>query len=358
MLEIDREQALAYRVAGHNLHEQTDGLSAVAACGVQEYPPGWSAVALAARAQGPPDPDDVVTVNAMRGSPYVVPRTDVAVFTTALVPEDEAGLKALVGGSVAAEAAEAGYGVREALDLVAQAARDGLADGPLGRDDFHQAMRERLPKGLLPWCRGCESHHVRPGFWRALGPHGVTRMQGKAVWALAEEPSPGVEEPRKELARRFLRCYGPGTHSHLAKWAQTAPAHAKALFASIDDELEPVRVDGRKGFVLAGERSRVEQPPSASGTRMLGGYDPWVAQADREVIAPDVQLRKEMFPSVGRPGVVLVDGVLSALWRSRKKGRALEIEVEWLGEEAAELADHASAVATARDCSSVTVRTV
>ncbi|MEJ7716321.1 MAG: hypothetical protein WKF40_11820 [Thermoleophilaceae bacterium] len=48
------------------------------------------------------------------------------------MPEDEAGLKALVGGSVAAEAAEAGYGVREALDLVAQAARDGLADGASG----------------------------------------------------------------------------------------------------------------------------------------------------------------------------------------------------------------------------------
>src|SRR5688500_16076158 len=49
MLEIDHSQALAFRVAGHNLHERTDPLTAVAACGLQEYPPGWSAVALYAR---------------------------------------------------------------------------------------------------------------------------------------------------------------------------------------------------------------------------------------------------------------------------------------------------------------------
>ena len=52
MLEIDRDQALAYRVAGHNLHRRTKPLDAVAACGIQEYPPGWCAVALHARAKG------------------------------------------------------------------------------------------------------------------------------------------------------------------------------------------------------------------------------------------------------------------------------------------------------------------
>ena len=40
---------------------------------------------------------DVVQVNAFRGSPYVVPRADARIFTAALVPEDEAGLKSLVG---------------------------------------------------------------------------------------------------------------------------------------------------------------------------------------------------------------------------------------------------------------------
>lgn len=348
MLDIDRRQALAFRVAGHHLHERTDPLTAIAACALQEYPPGWSAVALHARADGELDPSTVVTVNAMRGAPYVVPRRDVAIFTAALVPED-AGLKSLVGTRTAGEVIEVGLSVREALDLVASAARDALADGPLDRDAFHQALRERLPEGLLPWCPGCKSHHVRPGLWRALGPLGITHMPAKATFALADFPRIPIAEARAELVRRFLRCYGPTTHSELAAWGQTSPAHAKALFRAIDDELEPVRVDGRRGWILAEDVSRLEDPPPAHGVRLLGGFDPYVAQPDRGTLTPDLALRKRLFTPVGRPGVVLHDGVLAGLWRGRKKGTVLHVDVEWLGEPV-DLGAEAEAVARLREC--------
>ena len=353
MLEVDRDQALAFRVAGHNLHRRTKPLDAVAACGIQEYPPGWSAVALHARAKGKLDRGKVVTVNAMRGAPYVVPRKDVAVFTGALVPPDDE-LKALVGSGQAKELAAVGIGVREALDLVSDAARDGLKAGPLDRDAFHQAMRERLPDELLPWCRGCESHHVRPGLWRTLGPLGVTEMPDKATFALAKPAKGSLERARRELLRRFLRCYGPATHSQLAKWAQTAPAYAKTLFADAEDELEPVRADGRRAFVLAGDMARLETPPAARGVRLLGGHDPYVAQPDREALAPDASLRKKMFPAVGRPGVVLHDGELAGLWRGRKKGEVLEIELDWVGAPV-DVTAEARSVAKLRGCASARV---
>lgn len=286
MLQIDRQQALAFRVAGHHLHERTDPLTAVAACGLQEFPPGWAAVALHARARGRLDSGKVVTVNAMRGAPHIVPRRDAGVFTAALVPDDD-GLKALVGSAVARELAGEGMDVRKALDLVAGAAREGLAGGPLDRDAFHQAMRERLPDGLLPWCRGCQSHHVRPGLWRALGPLGVTCMPAKATYARADLPEMPLARAKADLVRRFLRCYGPAAHSQLAAWAQTAPAHAKALFAAVEAEFEPVKVDGRRGFVLADDLPRLEDPPPARGVRLLGGFDPYVGQPDREALTPD-----------------------------------------------------------------------
>lgn len=289
----------------------------------------------------------------MRGSPYVVPRADAAVFTAALVPDDD-GLKALVGSLVAKEVAAAGFTVREAVDRVVAAAREGLAGGPLERDDFHQAMRERLPDGLLPWCRGCESHHVRPGLWRALGPLGVTVMPQRATWALAEPAALDVGEAQHELVRRFLRCFGPATHSQLAAWAQTAPAHAKALFARMQDELELVRLGGRKAWALAEDAGRLASPPPATGVRLLGGHDPYVAQPDRETLVPDAALRKRMFPAVGRPGVVLHDGGLAGIWRGRKKGETLDVEVEWLTEPA-DVEDEAQAVARLRGCAAARV---
>jgi Winged helix DNA-binding domain len=351
MTEVGADQALAFRLAGQHLDRRVAAAVAVAAIGLQEYPPEWGALAALRARSLDPLPRDVVQVNAFRGAPYVVPRADARIFTAALVPEDEAGLKALVGSAAAKEVLEAGYGVGEALQRVAEAAREGLSDGPLDRDAFHQAMRERLPDGLLPWCRGCQSHHVRPGFWRALGPLEVTVMPGKATWALADPPAMSIEDARAELVRRFLRVYGPATHSQLASWAQTAASHAKRLFAGVHEELVPASVEGRRGFVLAADLERLERPPAASGVRLLGGHDPYVAQPDRESLVPDAALRKRLFPPVGRPGVVLVDGRLAGLWKGHKRGDVLEVSVEWLTEPV-DIAEEASAVAALRDCTS------
>ena len=150
MLEVGADQALAFRLAGQHLDRRVAAAVAVAAIGLQEYPPEWGALAALRARSLDPLPGDVVQVNAFRGAPYVVPRADARIFTAALVPEDEAGLKALVGSAPAKEVFETGYRVGEALQRVAEAAREGLSDGPLDRDAFHQAMRERLPDGLLP----------------------------------------------------------------------------------------------------------------------------------------------------------------------------------------------------------------
>ena len=356
MIDVSVDQALAFRVAGHHLDRRVGADEAVAAFGLQEYPPEWGALAALRARSDEPLPGDVVQVNAFRGSPYVVRRADARIFTAALVPEDEAGLKALVGSASSKEVIAEGFTVRDALDRVAAAAREGLADGPLDRDAFHQAMRERLPDGLLPWCRGCQSHHVRPGFWRALGPLEVTEMPEKATWALADPPDMPLEEARAELVRRFLRVYGPATHSQLASLAQTAASHAKRLFAAVADELEPAAVDGRKGFVLAEDTARLESPPAAQGVRLLGGHDPYVAQPDREALVPDAAVRKRLFPSVGRPGAVLADGVLAGLWRGHKKGDVLEVGVEWLADPV-DVTEEAEAIARLRGCAAARART-
>ena len=349
-MEVAADQALAFRVAGHHLDARVPARDALAAIGLQEYPPGWGAAAALRARSLEPMPGDAIQVNAFRGAPYVVPRADARVFTAAIVPEEDE-LKALVGPVNTKEAREAGFEVGEALRLVADAARDGLAGGPLERDDFHQALRERVPEGLLPWCNGCQSHHVRPGFWRALGPLEVTSMPAKATWALAEPPRMALATARAELVRRFLRVFGPATPQQLAAWAQTGSQHAKALFAGVTDEL----AETSRGFVLAEDVARLESPPAAHGVRLLGGYDPWVTQPDRDALTGgDGALRKRMFPSIGRPGVVLVDGVMAGLWKARKQARRLEVGVEWLGREA-DVTEEAAALAALRGCEEAVV---
>jgi len=106
--------------------------------------------------------------------------------------------------------------------------------------------------------------------------------------------------------------------------------------------------------VLATDVARLESPPPASGVRLLGGHDPYVAQPDRATLVPDAAVRKRLFPSVGRPGAVLAGGVLVGLWRGHKKGDVLEVGVEWLGVPV-DVAEEAGAIARLRGCAAARV---
>ena len=67
MLDVGADQALAFRVAGHHLDRRVGAEEAVAAIGLQEYPPGWGALAALEARSSDPLPPGTVTVNAFRG---------------------------------------------------------------------------------------------------------------------------------------------------------------------------------------------------------------------------------------------------------------------------------------------------
>lgn len=325
-MNVTREQALAFRVARHHLHERVDPARA-ATVGLQDTPPGSAALALAARSDG--DLDELVIVPSVRGAPLAVAPEDLAIFTAGLAPPDEAAARGLVG---TATRTLGDTPALEALDRVSDAVAASLAGGPLERDAFHQALRERLPPELLPWCRGCRSHHVHPSLWRATGVRGVLSIVGRdgrtAVFG-APPPVPPLDDPGAELARRFLGA-GPATPALLAGWAGIAPAHGKALWARAG-ELAEVDLDGRRVWALAEDAGALASPPAASGVRLLPNLDPLLTARDRELLVPDGALRKRIWKVLGGPGAVLVDGALAGLWRPTRKGRRLVVTVEPLG---------------------------
>jgi hypothetical protein len=330
MRSVGREQALAFRVAAHHLHARLPAGSeerAAAVIGLQDFPPGLAPTALAARVEDA-DPDALAIVYTFRGAAVAVPPEDVPVFTAGLAPPDEAAARTLVGTAVDA-LDPVGVPALDALDRVSAAVADALADGPLERDDFHQALRERLPKELLWWCRGCQRHHVHPSLWRATGVRGVLAVaerRGRVTVFGAPPAARAVGDPGAELTRRFLHAYGPATHAELAAWGGIAPGHAKALLARIADEVEEIDFDGRPALVLAADD--FESVPPASGVRLLGPFDPYLDQRDRATLFPDPALRKRARTGIGAPGAVLVDGELAGLWRPAKKGKCLIVTVD------------------------------
>jgi DNA glycosylase AlkZ-like len=346
---MEREQVLAYRLAAHHLHERLPAGSereAAAVIGLQDFPPGLAASALSARVEDA-DMDRLVIVYTFRGAAVAVPPADVAVFTVGLAPPDDTAARTLVGTAVDS-LDPVGISATDALDRVSDAVADALADGPLERDDFHQALRERLPDELLWWCRGCQSHHVHPSLWRATGIRGVLAVaerRGRVTVFGAPPKTRAVTQAPAELARRFLHAYGPATNGDLAAWAGIAPSHARALLDGIAGEVDEVEFDGRRALALAADTDALASPPAASGVRLLPPFDPYLDQRDRATLWPDPAVRKRARTGIGAPGVLLVDGEVAGLWRPEKKGRRLVVKVEPLTKAARRVGDAVAAEA-------------
>ena len=332
-LRVTRSQALAFRLARHHLAERLGpgGTRSAAVVGLQDTPPGTAGLALAARADVAPEAlDELVLVPSVRGAPLAVAEEDLTLFTAGLEPPDEKSAKALVGN---AWKSLDGITAMEALDRVSEAVRDSLLDGPLPRDDFHQALRDRLPSELLWWCKGCGSHHVHPSLWRATGVRGVLAIVGRegrsAVFGLPPKAQ-ALEDPGAELARRFLRAYGPARPKLLADWAGLATSHATALWERAG-RLIRVDLDGTQAWALAEDESALAGAPEAEGVRLLPNLDPMSAARDRELLVSDPAVRKRIWKPIGGPGIVLVSGEVGGLWRPAKKGKKLLITIEALG---------------------------
>ncbi|HEY6891504.1 MAG TPA: crosslink repair DNA glycosylase YcaQ family protein, partial [Solirubrobacter sp.] len=144
---------------------------------VQDSPPGAATAALVARCEDVPvgwldraiyEDRSVVALYNPRTATALVPAEEAAAFGTAFLPADDAGLKAIVSSAVP----ERDEGFAEPVALAVEAVSDALDGVTLSRNDLHEALRQRLPVDLLPWCPGCKSHHARRGLLVMAGLHG------------------------------------------------------------------------------------------------------------------------------------------------------------------------------------------
>ena len=334
---MDLEQAVAFRVARHGLVERASRTAAQAvACPVSDFARGSALLAIAARTDDltregydrTVDAGDLWVGPSVRAATHVQDPADAARFGPALVAGDDAELAEQLGTGARRHLADVGVPAGEALDEVTRATGDALARGrALTKDELHEELRGRVRAELLPWCRGCGSHHVAPMLWRYAGVQAGVRYDAGRRMRLARRARRRLPPP-SDAARRFLRWYGPATAEDLTAWAGLARAQGRRVWADLEADLAEVDVDGQRAFVLAEDEPELGSPPEARGVRLLPARDPYLQHPDRAAVAPDPAVRKRLFRPVGGPGAVLQDGRLAGLWRIRAKASRAEVEVE------------------------------
>ena len=331
---MDAERILAFRLARVGLAGRAPGgLAGAVACPASDFHRDAGLLAVTARRRRltraaydeAVDAGDLVVAHVLRGAIHVLAPDDLALFGRALVATDDDELAKQIGRQFTRITTEHGIAPTAALAEVTAATKDALAGGAaLGKVDLHQALRERVRPELMPWCKGCQSHHVAPMLWRYATIEAGARLDAERRYRLTK---PGRKAAAAEAVRRFVRWYGPARPGGFADWAGVSRPHADRLWGGIEDEL----AEAGDGWVLRGDVRALESPPAAEGVHFIPPGDPYLAKPNRALLAPDDALRKRLFRPVASPGAVLQDGRLVGLWRARSKGMATEVSVEKLG---------------------------
>ena len=355
---MDADQILAFRLARSGLaRRERSTLAEAAACPLSDFSRDAALLALAARTEDvtraaydeAADRGDLVIAHIVRGAIHALAPDDFALYGRALISTDDDELAVQLGQQVQRLAAEKGFAPTDALDEVAEATKDALGDGRrLGKNELHAELRERVSADLMPWCKGCKSHHVAPMLWRYGGVKAGARLDSRRRYLLGK---PGGSPTAVGAVRRFLHFYGPTSPGEFAEWAGVAKPLAKRLWGRLAD-LSEVSVGRRRAWVLSEDLGALGSPPDADGVRLIPPGDPYLQRPNRPLLVPEPELRKRLFRPVASPGAVLEHGRLAGLWRVTAKGKKAEITVERLGRLGfSELEDEARRVADIRGAS-------
>jgi hypothetical protein len=216
---------------------------------------------------------------------FVVAARDLAVFSLGTLPETPGGL-------------------RRAEDLAAR-------------------LRELLRDGrTMTYGEAGRALGVHPNSLRYAAATGTVliRWEGARQPTIRTVPPPDVDprDARLELARRYLRVYGPATPGGFARWAGLGPRQGVAAFEALGSSLVSVRTPVGEGSILASDEAMLRDPPGPPApARLLPSGDAYflLQGPDRELLVPDARRRAALWTPRVWPGAVLAGGEIVGTWR-------------------------------------------
>jgi Winged helix DNA-binding domain len=349
---VTRSQVLGFRVRAQQLDRESGTLAdtTVLDIGAQDTGPDGARWALSnrgvdvSRLSG----DELVGVWTIRGAPHLYRRDDLMSVAAAVEPFSDADAgKRIYDATKPLKAA--GISNLDALDAVAAALRS-VVTKPMVKGEVSTAVAALMDLPYLRFCRSCNATHLYEMPFRLAGlragleleagtsppvlrpiagfkPGGARSKGGSS--SKSHSSSKGRSNSkgsagRYDVIRTYLRLLGPATPKHVADYLDAPVKDVKARWPS--DAVE-VSVEGESRWVLADDAERLEAE-QVKVTRLLGPFDLFLQARDRTLLVDDPARAKALWPVLGRPGAVLVDGEIAGMWRPRKSGKSFRVQVD------------------------------
>jgi hypothetical protein len=132
-----------------------------------------------------------------------------------------------------------------------------------------------------------------------------------------------------EVARRYLRAFGPATREDFARWWGSWSGVGKAAWAGLADELVAVTIEGRRADLLSSDVPLIAKQRVEESIQLLPSFDPYVmGHSSRDHIVEAANLSKVSRTAGWISAVVLVDGKAAGTWTHETAAGGLRITVE------------------------------
>ena len=302
-LRLGRAEILAFRRRVGALDERLPAgrrsLRQAAWAGLQDSMPRAALLSIHARVAGtrPDSWDDpsLIQVWGPRYQVYVIAERDLAVFTLSRLPD-------------------AGK-IRDRADDLAPRLHDLLGG-------------ERMRYGDAGHALGVHGNTLR---YAALTGRLVIRWEGArqpVVWTV---PPPAITrtEAIHELARRFLRIFGPAGPAAFGTWAGVGAREAVRAFDRLAGELIQVQTPVGDAYLLAADEPAIREPPlPVAAARLLPSGDAYTLRGtsdDRALLVPDAAQRAELWTPRVWPGALLVAGEIVGTWRRAQRAMTIQV---------------------------------
>ena len=138
-------------------------------------------------------------------------------------------------------------------------------------------------------------------------------------------------EPRAahgELARRYLRAYGPANRKDFARWMGMFPGADRVAWAAIEKELINVSVEGQTAQMLAADLRSMQLGAGQESVQLLPGFDPYLmGHATRDHLFDPVHRWKVSRVAGWISPVVLVNGRVLGVWSHAVSKGKMRVEI-------------------------------
>jgi len=202
--------------------------------------------------------------------------------------------------------------------------------------------RERLADAVVERTGNPNLHEVLLSGWGALlkpsarrgdlcfGPNEGERVtfvrpdQWLGAWA-SQPPATALQE----VARTFLKTYGPATLDEFARWWGIDAAQARKLFKGMADELTTVNVEGWQAQLLTTTLPAIQHSTPSNTVRLLPYFDPYTIAVARhsDALLPAAHKNRVYRAQGWIAPVLLVDGQIAGVWEHALKRERIEVTV-------------------------------